>query len=236
MISDALLSNFLVAMIAIVNPVGKIPIWIEACEGHDAPVRWRLAAMLVATAFAVLLVSLVFGGSILEFFGIDLAAFRIGGGIVILWIGLNMLQGRSVDIERGGEGADGNAYEKAKARFRGVVVPLAIPILAGPGSISTAILFGSRAEDWWTYGAMAGVLFAVMLAVMVVLLGADRIRALVGDLVLDVQTRLFGLILCAIAAQLLVEGLGEVFPQWLSPESPIADDVKESAEAARSAR
>jgi multiple antibiotic resistance protein len=226
-LTTTLVINFMVAMLAIVNPIGKIPIWIRACEGQDGPVRMRLAAMLVLTAFVILAAALAFGRSVLEFFGISLAAFRIGGGIVILVIGLQMLNGDDVQFGDTRTDGDADAYEQAKARFRDVIVPLAVPILAGPGSISTAIVYGSVATDWASMSGMIFALAALMALVLVLLMAARWIQSVVGEMVLEVQTRLFGLVLAAIAAQLVVEGLGEVFPRWVTPDSPIADVVYE---------
>ena len=128
-----LIRNFLLAMVAIVNPLGKIPIWIEASEGCDAPVRIRLALLVTGTATVLLLAFLFFGQSILDFLGLDVPSFRVGGGIVILLIGIEMLRGKAVDIDsNAGKNEDG-ALDQAKARFRDIVVPVAVPILAGPG-------------------------------------------------------------------------------------------------------
>jgi multiple antibiotic resistance protein len=226
---QAILVNFGIAMIAIVNPVGKVPLWLHASEGQNGPVRARLALMLVATAFAILVASLLFGRQILEVFGIDLAAFRIGGGIVILRVGLAMLSGTDVEVSQADAQGDLAPYEEAKLRYRSIVVPMAMPIIAGPGAISTAIVYGSRIDDWPALGIMALTLLLVMTIVLGVLLISHRLKPWVGDVALDVQTRIFGLLLTAIAAQLIVEGLGEVFPSWLTETSEIADDVGASA-------
>jgi multiple antibiotic resistance protein len=111
-----------------------------------------------------------------------------------------------------------------------VVVPVAIPILAGPGSITTVLLFGYRAESWTDRLLLAAVLVALMLLVLGLLMLGQRIEAAVGALVLRVQTRIWGLLLTAIAVQLIVVGLGESFPAWLEPNSPITDDVQQSSD------
>ncbi|MGB5810374.1 MAG: MarC family protein [Polyangiales bacterium] len=227
---SALFWNFFIAAVAIVTPIGKVPIWVEASEGCDPPVRMRLAAMVTGTATALLLVFLFFGRSVLTFLGIDLPAFRVGGGIIILLLGIDMLRGNAVDLDaKSGRHGD-DAFDKAKARFRDVVVPVAIPILAGPGSITTVLLFGVRADDWWERGALALVLCAVMAVVLLILLAGHRLQAILGELALRVQTRIWGLLLTGIAAQLILVGLGESFPNWLDASSPILDDVQQSAD------
>lgn len=227
---ERLLENFALALVAILNPLGKIPIWVEASEDCDPPVRWRLASLVTGTATLLLLAFLFFGREILNFLGIDLPSFRVGGGIIILLIGLDMLRGQAVNVQRSEGSENEDAYGRAKARFRDVVVPVAIPILAGPGSITTVLLFGYRAQDWTERLLLAAVLGGLMLLVLALLLLGQRIQATVGDLVLRVQTRIWGLLLTAIAVQLIVVGLGESFPAWLEPNSPIVDDVQQSSD------
>lgn len=229
--SSLLLWNFFLAMVAIVNPFGKIPVWLEASEGCDSRVRLHLAVMVTGTATILLLLFLFFGRELLGFLGLDVPSFRVGGGIIILLVGIDMLRGTAVNIDDGATKNDDDALDRAKARFRDVVVPVAVPILAGPGSMTTALLFGFRADDWIDRGFLGGILIAAMAVVFVTLLLGPRIQAALGDLVLNVQTRIWGLLLTAIAAQMILVGLGESFPSWLEPSSPIVDDVQSSAEA-----
>ncbi len=228
---DSVLENFLLAMIAIVNPLGKVPVWVQASQGCDAAVRLRLAVFVTGTALLLLLVFLLFGQSILGFLSIDLPAFRVGGGIIILLIGIDMLRGNVVDVDSSDADGDEDAFDRAKDRFRDVVVPMAVPILAGPGSITTAILFGSETHEWPTRLLLAGTLSGVMSLVLLVLLLGHRIQAVLGDLVLGVQTRIWGLLLTAIAAQLILVGLGESFPSWIDGASPLSDDIRKGASA-----
>lgn len=192
-----LIRNFLLAMVAIVNPLGKIPIWIEASEGCDGPVRVRLALLVTGTATVLLLLFLFFG--------------------------------QSMDIDSSTSRRGDDALDQAKARFRDIVVPVAVPILAGPGSITTTLLFGIRAEEWADRLLLGGLLVGVMVIVLVLLLLGHRIQDLVGPLVLNVQTRIWGLLLTAIAAQMILVGLGESFPNWLDAASPLIDDVQGNA-------
>lgn len=224
----ALIGNYFLAMIAIVNPLGKVPIWVQASEGLEPSVRLRLALLVTGTATLLLALFLLFGREVLSFLGLDVPAFRVGGGVVILIFGIEMLRGSVVDIGTD-DGGSGDALEKAKRRFRDVAVPVAVPILAGPGSITTAMLYGFRAEDWLDRGLLAAVLVGVMTLVLGVLLSGHRIQEVVGELALNVQTRIWGLLLTVIAAQMIIVGVGESFPALLTHESPIADDVEQSS-------
>ena len=203
---------------------------MDAPEGCDRAVRTRLAVMVVGTATLLLLTFLFFGKQLLDFLGIDVPAFRVGGGIIILLLGIEMLRGNAVDFDQSSDANEGDALDQAKARFRDVVVPVAVPILAGPGSITTVLLFGVRADDWTQRLMLAAVLVGVMLVVLLILLAGEQIKSFFGELALTVQTRIWGLLLTAIAAQLILVGLGESFPNWLGSTSPIVDDVQQSPE------
>lgn len=225
MIDWQFVTNFLLALLAIVNPLGKIPVWIEASKLDRRQVRVVLALLVTLTGALLLTLFLLFGQFILEFFGVDLASFRVGGGIVILVVGMNMLNGQAVDLDLSEPDENQSALAQAKLRFGEVIVPLVVPFIAGPGSITTVLLYGARSHSLAEDLVLVGVLVGVMSLVLVTLLLGHRVRAWVGDLPLRVLTRIFGLILVAVAAQFIVEGLGEAFPNWLTPASPLQDDV-----------
>ena len=208
--------NFFIALLAIANPLGKVPLWVEAAGDELPSVRWRLAVLLVATATVILWLFLVFGASILNAFDIELASFKVGGGVVILVIGMQMLNGRILELPTREENAeDTPAFVEAQLRYREVVVPMAVPMIAGPGAITTVIIYGTSAEGPINLALLSGVLAVVMGVMLVLMLLGVQIRRLIGYLPLNVTMRLFGLILAAIAAQLIIEGLGQSFPAWI---------------------
>lgn len=218
-----LVSNFALAMIAIVNPLSKVPLYLEASANQVGPARQRMALYVTGVAFLVLLLALLAGRPFLNMFSVDLAAFRVGGGIVILMVGLSMIQGNAVQFSVEEDEGD-DAIQQAKSRFRKIVVPMAMPIIAGPGSISTAIVYSARAENPLDYAAMGAVLAVVMLVVLATLLLSRRVERMMGATTLKIVTRFLGLLLAGIAVQFMVEGLGEIFPGWVTPESVLMDD------------
>lgn len=228
-LDQVLFENFALAMLAIVNPFGKVPVWIKASEGCDGAVRIRLAALVTLTSLLVLLLFLLFGRYVLGFLGLDLPAVQVGGGIIILLTGLEMLRGQELDFDEGDGQGGSDALDRAKSRFRHIVVPFSVPILAGPGSIITATLFGFRAQDPFERVMLAGLLAVIMVCVFGVLLVGRQIQAALGDLVLNVQSRIWGLLLTAIAAQMILVGLADAFPAWIDARSPMADDVREQS-------
>lgn len=221
----SLIANFLIALLAIANPLVKVPLWIEASQHDQQAVRWRLAVLVTLTGGLVLLVFLLIGDQVLTLFGIDLASFRIAGGIVILLIGISMLNGNAINVELEEMDEEQSALTRAKVRFRQVVVPMVMPMIAGPGSITTVIIYGSRASTALEYLALSAVLAGVILLILVTLLSSQRIRTVTGPMTMDLLTRIFGLIVAAIAVQFILEGFAEVFPQWITPESSIHDEL-----------
>ncbi|MEM7676378.1 MAG: MarC family protein [Myxococcota bacterium] len=222
-----LLLNFIIAMLAIVNPVGKVPVWLQVSAGQDEAARNRLALLVTLTAGGVLLASLWAGARLLDLFSIDLACFRIAGGIIVMSVGYGMLNGQATAVDISGE-EDGNAMDRAKKRFQSVVVPMAIPIISGPGAITTTIVYASRASTQVDMLALSGVLLAVTTVIFLSLVSAKWVKRVVGEVGLTIVTRVFGLLLMGIAVQLITVGLGEVFPAWLEHTSPIKEDIEKS--------
>ena len=220
-----LATNFLIALMAIANPLVKVPLWIEASQHDRQQVRWRLALLVTLAGGLILWIFLLLGDQILTLFGIDLASFRIAGGIVILMIGISMLNGRAVNVELEDLDESQSPFVQAKLRFRQVIVPMVMPMIAGPGSITTVIIYGTRASTVLDYAMLTVVLAGVIGLIFVTLLSSQRVRDVTGTMAMDLLTRIFGLIVAAIAVQFILEGFAEVFPQWITPESAIHDEL-----------
>ena len=217
-----LYTNFLVAIIAIINPLTILSIWSELTYDVSFRVRLRTAALLIGFTFLALSAFLVGGKYILNFFGIDLTVFKVAGGILLLTTGIKMVEGTNVQLQNKEDG-EGNALQMAKVRFRKIIVPLAIPMLVGPGSITTMFLFGVGVNKCMNFGGMTIVLAIYLLLLLVVLSSSSWVEKRVDSIVFTVVTRLLGIIVTAIALQFILEGLGEVFPNWLNSSSPVFD-------------
>lgn len=217
--------NFLAAMLAMVNPIGLIPIWYEMTGDATPKVRRKIALMVTGTSFVTLLIFLILGEYILVFFNIDIEVFKIAGGFLLMFTALSMINGSATKLEELKEEADTN-FGLAKLRFEKVMVPLVIPMLAGPGSITTVLLYSFRASDSTTYVGLSGVLLLSYFLLFIVFSFSYKVENKVDDIVFVGFTRLFGLIVAAIAVQFMVEGLGEVFPNWMEGGSAVELDDK----------
>nr|MBI1231000.1 NAAT family transporter [Cytophagales bacterium] len=212
--------NFLAAMLAMVNPLGLIPVWYEMTGDASPRIRREIAAMVTGTSVFILLVFLILGKYILSFFSIDIEVFKIAGGFLLMFTALSMIQGSATKLEEVKEEADTD-LKLAKLRFEKVMVPLAIPMLAGPGSLTTVLLYSFTATTPITYVGLSGVLLVCYFLLFIVFSYSYMLEKLVDDIVFAGFTRLFGLIVAAIAVQFMVEGLGEVFPNWMEGDSAV---------------
>ena len=210
-----LISNFATAMIAIVNPVEKIPLWVKAARGGKTRFQWRLAALIILTSLIILLAFLLLGGHILRQLKIDLASFKIGGGLILLQFGFSMLKGEAVNVH------DSGNIEKSRdinneiiKRYQQVFIPIGVPVIAGPGAITTAIIYGSQSTTWLTSAGLTLALTGVLALLFLTLITGPLVEKLTGEMPLKLTSRVFGMILIAIAVQFMVEGLITVFPGW----------------------
>ena len=204
--------NFFVALFALIDPVGNVPVFAAATIGAAPAGRRRLALYIALFSFVFLTLFFFSGVAILKFFGVSLAAFRIAGGILLVIMGLDMARNdfttRFVDVSDSGPQSTG-VY--ARERFERLVVPFAMPLLIGPGAISTVVIYSSESRSFGPAGWAAGV--GVIAAVSVTILASfwltGLISRLLGRIGMTIVVRVLGLILCAMAVQFVIVGVGE---------------------------
>lgn len=191
----------------LVDPFAAIPSFLAITESADPVRRKRMARKGALTCFIVLTSFAIGGQLIFKLFGITLPAFEIAGGMILLLIGLDMLQAkRSATQETHGD------TEEATAKEDAVIVPLGIPMLAGPGAISSVmVLVGQAPGLWhWEMGAILGSITFTSLVSYWVLAGAGRVRRVLGETGIRVLVRVMGLLLVALAMQYFVNGLTDL--------------------------
>ena len=199
----------LIALLAIVNPVGVIPFFISFTQNFTPAQRQRTIRVSAFTAFCVIAVSAVAGLRVIEFFNISIASFQVGGGTLLLIASLQMLNAQPADT-RPTDVADG--AERVDAGASIAVVPLTIPLLTGPATISTMVIYAEKSHAWWEQAVLVGYGVVIALATFVVFSASGRIARALGRTGINVMTRLMGLILAAMAVELLADGLTKLFP------------------------
>jgi len=198
--------RFVVTLTAVVDPFLAVPFFLSFTTLQDTGVGQRLARTVALTVFIVLAVSAFVGEALLELIGASLPAFRVGGGLVLLLMALAMLNAQAGGVRQ----SKAEAAELEDGELRGVV-PLAIPLLAGPGAISTTIIAAEGGRVVHQVVVVAGV--AVVCAVVwLVLREAHRVAARMGTTGMNVATRILGLLLAAMAVQTMAVGLKALFP------------------------
>ena len=206
-LADLLQFSF-VAMTSIfflVDPIAAIPTFLAMTADHDQRDRRHMAKRAAWACFVVLAGFAAAGRLIFRLFGITLPAFKIAGGVILLLIGLDMLRARrSQTKETPGEAEEGASKEDVG------IIPLGIPMLAGPGAISTVMVLISGVPDWWFAIPVFAAIAVTALVSYWVLAGADRVRGYLGETGIRILTRLMGLMLTAIAVQFMLNGLGDV--------------------------
>jgi multiple antibiotic resistance protein len=201
----------LITLLAIVNPLAIVPFFIHYTEGLAPEHQRRTIWVSAFTAFLVIAASALFGVGILEFFGISLASFQVGGGMLLLMSALNMLNAKPAELKpASNEMSDG--AEKAAMGASVAVVPLTIPLLTGPATMSAVVIYAERAQTAWqlvtlvAYGVVVGLVTALSFSL------AHPIARVLGRTGINVMTRLMGLILAALAVEVMASGLGKLFP------------------------
>lgn len=199
----------LIALLAIVNPIGVVPFFIHFTQGFTAEQRRRTIRVSALTACLVVAISALAGLRIIEFFGISIASFQVGGGMLLLISALQMLQAQPAETRK--EDVD-EGESKADAGASIAVVPLTIPLLTGPATISTMVIYSQQTTAWWQVGVLMGYGLVIGAAAFLALSAAGRIAKLLGQTGINVMTRLMGLILAALAVEIMADGLLKLFP------------------------
>lgn len=198
---DYWLSAF-VTLFVTIDPIGLAPIFVIVTAGMAAAERRQTAIRATAVAAAILIAFALFGGRLLEVLGISLSAFRIAGGILLFWTAFEMVfekrpQRRSSTAEQA------NAEDLNHI----AVVPLAIPLISGPGSISATILLASRAEDMVALVGLIAIIVGLIGACLAIFLAAGPLDRFLGTTGRAVTSRLLGVILAAFAVQFVADGI-----------------------------
>lgn len=203
--------KFFIGMFALVNPVGIIPVFISMTSYQSAAARNKTNLTANLSVAIILWTSLFLGDGILQVFGISIDSFRIAGGILVVTIAMSMISGKLGEDKQ-------NKQEKSESAIRESVgvVPLALPLMAGPGAISSTIVWGSRYHNW---GHLLGFSIAIALfafSCWLLFRIAPWLVRMLGQTGINVITRIMGLLLMALGIEFIVTGVKAIFPGLVS--------------------
>ncbi len=196
-----------IVLFAIIDPIGAVGIFLSYTHAQTAIERRRTALITAVTVAIVLIAAILVGETIMGYFGIRLASFQVGGGLVILMMSFSMLNARMPGFKRTAEEA-----REAEDKVAVAVVPLAIPLLAGPASITTVILAAHTATGAAHIAVLSGVVVAISFFTWASFRLSEKIASMLGKTGLNIITRLMGLLLAAISIEIIANGLIGLFP------------------------
>ena len=191
-------TKFFIAMIAIVDPLAILPVYAQLTAKLEVEEKTRLARRVAVATIAALLVALFLGQYILSFFGISIASFRIAGGLLLMIMAFQLIYlpvAEQIDNESG---------DSIDTR---VVVPLAIPLLAGPGAFSTVIVFSFRNDTWWHFALISLCILVIGMITWITLHMAGRILRYVSATGIAITVKVMGLVMAAIAVEFIANGV-----------------------------
>ncbi|MEG1455811.1 MAG: NAAT family transporter, partial [Comamonas sp.] len=195
----------LITLVAIVNPLAIIPFFIHYTQGFSDAQRRDTIRTASFSAFCVISACALLGLQVLDFFNISLQSFQVGGGLLLLISAMNMLNARPAE-DRPSAATLEAGVEKAAMGNSIAVVPLTIPLLTGPAAMSTVVIYADQAKDIWQHLALIGYGVVVALATAICFSLAQPIARVLGRTGINVMTRLMGLILAALAVEVMAGG------------------------------
>jgi len=204
-------TRFLTALLVILDPFFVIPAFLSLTAGYTDRQRAGAARTTTLTVLVILVAAALGGETVLHWMGTSIGSFRVGGGIVLFLMALAMLQAQTDPVR-----ATATEQADAGAREAVAVVPLAVPLLAGPGAISTVIIAMHRSGTPWHPFMILACIGVVCVILWIVLRFAALIGGKLGPLGLNIINRIFGLILAAIAVEVITNGIKQLFPALAS--------------------
>ena len=196
------------ALLVLVNPLGAIPIFISLTPNASQSERKSIAKTTATAVAVVMVVFALVGDALLKFLGISIGSFQVGGGMLLMLIAISLMNAKSSPTK-----TTNQEREEAEAKTNIAVVPMAIPLMTGPGTMSTVIIYASAAHGWLQMLALiiSGLLVAA--ACYVTLVMATPISRVLGQTGINIVNRVMGMILAALSIEIIVDGIYRLFPQ-----------------------
>ena len=215
------ISKLILAFMVLINPFGALSIYLDLTRNHNTKERRKITSVAALTVFIVITVFALTGGFLLKLLGISVGSFQVGGVILVLLIAISMMNGNSnpakPDLGTSEEAEITIQQPKNDQNINAIaVVPIAIPMMVGPGGISTVIIYASAAKNYWDIISIIAAGLLISLICYAVLMASSRISRFLGDTGLTILNRIMGMLLAAVSVEIIVAGLKAIFPQLIS--------------------
>lgn len=207
--------KIILAFLVLINPFSALTLFLDLTRGYSMMNRRKVARIACLTIFITISFFTVVGETLLKALGISIGSFQLAGGILVFLIALNMMNGEGNPVKPDQENFDVDHVQDAPPTTAAAVVPLAIPMMIGPGGISTVIIYSSQVSGILQISAIliAGLLISIFC--YVALMAAGRISRLLGDTGLNIMSRIMGMLLAAVSIEIIVNALRSLFPSMM---------------------
>lgn len=212
---DTEIIKIILAFLVLINPFGALTLFVDLTRGYSMVNRRKVARISCLTIFIAISFFTVAGEVLLKALGISIGSFQLAGGILVFLIALNMMNGDGNPVKPDQENFDVEYDKHAAPSMAAAVVPLAIPMMIGPGGISTVIIYSSQISGALQVSMViiAGLLISIFC--YLALMAAGRISRVLGDTGLNIMSRIMGMLLAAVAIEIIVSGMRTLFPNLM---------------------
>ncbi|MDO5767996.1 MAG: MarC family protein [Psychrobacter sp.] len=209
---DTEIIKIILAFMVLINPFSALTLFLDLTRGYSMNNRRKVARVACLTIFITISFFTVAGEGLLKVLGISIGSFQVAGGILVFLIAINMMNGEGNPVKPNQENFDVEHVTEVPPSTAAAVVPLAIPMMIGPGGISTVIIYSSQISGIWRVTAViiAGLLISVFCYLSLMMAG--RISRFLGETGLNIMSRIMGMLLAAVAIEIIVSGLRTIFP------------------------
>ena len=204
--------KIILAFLVLINPFGALTLFLDSTRGYSINNRRKVARVACLTIFITISFFTIVGETLLKALGISIGSFQLAGGILVFLIALNMMNGEGNPVKPDQENFDVDHLHGAPPTMAAAVVPIAIPMMIGPGGISTVIIYSSQVSGILQVSAILIAGLFISLFCYLALMAAGRISRLLGDTGLNIMSRIMGMLLAAVAIEIIVNGLRTLFP------------------------
>ena len=212
---DTEIVKIMIAFMVLINPFSALTLFLDSTKGYSMTDRRRFARISSLTVFITITFFTVAGEGLLRVLGISVGSFQVAGGVLVFLIAINMMNGDGNPAKPDQENVDFDDSVESIGSTAAAVVPLAIPMMVGPGGISTVIIYSAQVTSWHQRLAIiiAGLLISIFC--YLALMAAGRLSRFLGDTGLNIISRIMGMLLAAVAIEILVSGIRTIFPGLL---------------------
>lgn len=211
------IGKLILAFMVLINPFGALSIYLDLTRNLNTRERRKVAQLASLTVLIVITAFTLTGGVILKLLGISVGSFQVGGGILVLLIAISMMNGGNNPAKPDVGTEESNDITIQPKQVQNIaaiaVVPLAIPMMIGPGGISTVIIYASAAKNYWDIFSILAAGLIISLICFAVLMTAISVSKWLGDTGLTILNRIMGMLLAAVSIEIIVAGVKVLFPQ-----------------------